>query len=52
MISIIIDKTAKRWGDNTEPCRIVTPKGTAKSHIRGAETLKPIAIKFCMPGAI
>jgi len=27
------------------------PRGSAKSRIWGAETLKPIATKFCMPGA-
>jgi len=31
---------------------IVTSKGTAKSRIWGEETPEPIAIKFCMPGAI
>jgi len=28
------------------------PKGTVKSRIWGAEPPKPIAIKFCMPGAV
>jgi len=28
------------------------PRGSAKSRIWGAETLKPIATIFCMPGAV
>jgi len=28
------------------------PTGSAKSRIWGAETLKPIATKFCTPGAV
>jgi len=28
------------------------PRGSEKSRIGGAEALKPIATKFCMPGAV
>jgi len=35
-----------------EPKKIVTSKGTAKSRIWGAEIPKPVATKFCMPGAV
>jgi len=36
----------------TKKLYIVTPKGTAKVCIWGAETPEPIAIKFCLPGGV